>query len=238
MDRTSVRVDVTPHSTIEFVGARTVDVVQSTTPDSFRASVFLCASATGRKLRSMVAVAGAPGTIVHDELKEDMHYDWDRGYYTVQAKAYCDKRVMIEWIDTVWAPTIQGHSVSALDSLNTHKMECIRTRLVYHAYTSVIYVPPGVTGLTQPIDIAVMIPFKDRLRSIYTMFVCENGTFTDAAQKWRHIAASVLQAWDKVDAESIRNGFLKASLVATGPRDARGVFATPKQPSEGVVEES
>uniref|UniRef100_H3H557 DDE-1 domain-containing protein n=1 Tax=Phytophthora ramorum TaxID=164328 RepID=H3H557_PHYRM len=165
MDRTSVRVDVTPHSTIEFVGARTVDVVQSTTPDSFRASVFLCASATGRKLRSMVAVAGAPGTIVHDELKEDMHYDWDRGYYTVQAKAYCDKRVMIEWIDTVWAPTIQ-------------------------------------------------------------------------AQKWRHIAASVLQAWDKVDAESIRNGFLKASLVATGPRDARGVFATPKQPSEGVVEES
>uniref|UniRef100_H3H3S5 DDE-1 domain-containing protein n=1 Tax=Phytophthora ramorum TaxID=164328 RepID=H3H3S5_PHYRM len=238
MDQTSVCVDMTPHSTIEFVGARTVDVVRSATPDTFRASVFLCASATGRKLLPMVVFAGTPGAIVHDELKEDMHYDWNSGCYTVQAKAYCDKRVMIKWIDKVWAPDIQGPSVLALDSLKTHKMECIRTRLVDHAYTSVVYVPPGVTCLAQPMDIAVMKPFKDRLRSIYTTFVIENGTFTDAAQKRHHIAASVLQAWDEVDAESIRNGFLKAGLLATGPRDARGVFATPKPPSEGVVEES
>ncbi|KAE9026591.1 hypothetical protein PR001_g12161 [Phytophthora rubi] len=238
MDQTSVCVDMNPHSTIEFVGARTVDVIQSTTPDSFRASVFLCASAMGRKLRPMIVFAGTPGAIVHDELKEDKRYDWDRGYYTVQAKAYCDKKVMIEWIDKVWAPDIQGPSVLALDSLKTHKMECIRTRLVDYAYTSVVYVPPGVTGLAQPMDIAVMKPFKDRLRDLYTKFVIENGTFTDAAQKRRHIAASVLQAWDEVDEESIRNGFLKAGLVATGPRDARGVFATPKPASEGVVDES
>ncbi|KAH7461944.1 uncharacterized protein KRP23_13809 [Phytophthora ramorum] len=86
MDQTS---DMTPHSTIEFVGARTVDVVQSTTPDYFRSSA----------RRQRVANCGqwpCLRGIVHDELKEDMHYDWDRGYYTVHAKAHCDKRVMIE----------------------------------------------------------------------------------------------------------------------------------------------
>ncbi|KAE9340702.1 hypothetical protein PF008_g10980 [Phytophthora fragariae] len=83
MDQTSVCVDMNPHSTIEFVGARTVDVIQSMTPDSFRASVFLCASATGRKLRPMIVFAGTPGAVVHNELKEDKRYDWDKGYHTV-----------------------------------------------------------------------------------------------------------------------------------------------------------
>ncbi|KAG2830663.1 hypothetical protein PC129_g2171 [Phytophthora cactorum] len=64
---------------IEFVGARTVDVVQSTTLDSFRTSVFLCASATGRKLRPMVVFAGVPGAFDHDELKTDKNYNWEKG---------------------------------------------------------------------------------------------------------------------------------------------------------------
>ncbi|KAG2772192.1 hypothetical protein PC129_g12560 [Phytophthora cactorum] len=106
-----------------------------------------------------------------------------KGYYTVQAKAYCDKKVMEEWIENVWAPGIQGPSVLVLDSLKTHKMECVRTRLVANAHTSVVYVPPGVTGLDQPMDIAVRKAFKDRLRDIYVKFVIEKGTFSDAAEK-------------------------------------------------------
>ncbi|KAG3009947.1 hypothetical protein PC123_g14230 [Phytophthora cactorum] len=142
----------------------------------------------------MIVFAGTPGAVVHEELREDKRYDWERGYYTVQAKAYCDQKVMEEWIENVWAPDIQGPNVLVLDSLKTHKMECIRTRLVANAHTSVVYVPPGVTGLAQPMDIAVMKAFKDRLRDIYVKFVIENGTFTDAAQKRRHIAESVFES--------------------------------------------
>ncbi|KAG3097377.1 hypothetical protein PI124_g12689 [Phytophthora idaei] len=185
----------------------------------------------------MIVFAGTPGTAVHEELREDKRYDWEIGYYTVQAKAYCDKKVMKEWMENVWAPDIQGPSVLVLDSVKTHKMECIRTRLVANAHTSV-YGPPGVTGLAQPMDIAVMNAFKDRLRDIYVKIVIENGTFTDAAQKRRHIAESVLKAWNEIDEDTIRNGFLKAGLVATGPRDADGVFATPTPTSEGVIDAS
>ncbi|KAG3066994.1 hypothetical protein PI124_g12535 [Phytophthora idaei] len=186
----------------------------------------------------MIVFAGTPGAVVHEELREDKRYDWERGYYTVQAKTYCDKKVMEEWIENVWAPDIKGPSVLVLDSLKTHKMECIRTRLVANAHTSVVYVPPGVTGLAQPMDIAVMKAFKDRLRDSYVKFVIENGTFTGAAQKRRHIAEFILKAWDEIDEDTIRNGFLKASLVATGPRDAEGVFATPTSTSKGVIDAS
>ncbi|POM65868.1 Hypothetical protein PHPALM_18349 [Phytophthora palmivora] len=117
---------------------------------------------------------------------------------------------MQEWIDNVWAPDIQGPSVLVLDSLKTHKMECIRTRLIAHAHTSVVYIPPGITGLSQPMDVSI---------GIYMKYVLQNGILTDAAQKRRHIAMSVLQALEEVKEVTIRNGYLKGGLVATGPRD-------------------
>ncbi|POM74368.1 Hypothetical protein PHPALM_8692, partial [Phytophthora palmivora] len=72
MGQTSDCVDMNPYSTIEFVDARTVDVNQATIPDSFCATVFLCASATGHKMRPMVVCAGTPGAVVHNELLCEM----------------------------------------------------------------------------------------------------------------------------------------------------------------------
>ncbi|GMF48642.1 unnamed protein product [Phytophthora fragariaefolia] len=130
----------------------------------------------------------------------------------------CDKKVMIEWIENDWAPYIQDPSILALDSLKTHKSECNQTRLVDYVYTSVVYVPPGATGLAQPTDIAVMKPFKDRLRDRYAKFVIENGTFFDTAQKRRHIAISVLQAWDESTTSPSVTGFKKPASWRWVPR--------------------
>ncbi|KAE8897405.1 hypothetical protein PF003_g18233 [Phytophthora fragariae] len=249
MDQTSVCVDMNPHSTIEFVGARTVDVIQSMTPDSFRASVFLCASATGRKLRPMIVFAGTPGAVVHNELKEDKRYDWDKGYHTVnhgfiatgalmlleaasttavavaaamgvdrstlhrcavngfrvsvflaasatgdklppfvvfagmpggpvsqevfnpafgaaaaehtvQKNAYCDATVMLDWIER---PSVDGCKLLILDSLRTHKMASVRYALQQDCCTQVEFVPPGVTGICQPMDVSVMKAFKNHI---------------------------------------------------------------------------
>ncbi|EGZ27589.1 hypothetical protein PHYSODRAFT_293399 [Phytophthora sojae] len=152
-------------------------------------------------------------------------------------KPYCDQRVMQEWIDDVWSPDVQGPSVLLLDSLNIqHKMECIKTSLEDKGHAKVVYVPPGVTGLAQPMDIAVMKPFKDRCRELYLQFVREGGVFTTPTQKRGRIAAIVTQAWEEVDEESIVNGFLGAGLVAIGPRDANGDFASPEPTREGIVD--
>ncbi|KAG6955294.1 hypothetical protein JG687_00011307 [Phytophthora cactorum] len=63
MDLTSIYIDMGPKRTIEFVGAKHVGVGMSEHP--FRASVFLCASATGQKLLPFVVFAGKRGGPVH-----------------------------------------------------------------------------------------------------------------------------------------------------------------------------
>lgn len=50
MDQTAIYIDMNGRTTIDFVGAETVDVMQGSSVNGFRASVFLAASATGNKL--------------------------------------------------------------------------------------------------------------------------------------------------------------------------------------------
>ncbi|POM62530.1 LOW QUALITY PROTEIN: hypothetical protein PHPALM_28303 [Phytophthora palmivora] len=234
MDQTSVCLDMSPKSSIGFTCTQSVDGIQSTTPDSFRASVFLCASATGKKMRPLIGFAGVHGADEHDELRAERSlFDWDKAHFTVQPKAYCDQRVMQEWIDGVWSPDGQGPSVSLLDSLKTHKMDGVKTSLEDEGHTKVVYVPPWITGIAQPMNVAVVKPFEDRCRDPYVKFVREDGLFSTSTQK---IAAVVVQAWEEVKEESIVNGFLKAGLIAIGPRDASGVFASPEPKREGIVD--
>lgn len=69
--------------------------------NSFRASVFLCASAAGEKLPPLIVFAGVPNCNVHDEMRS---YTAHRTHaiLTVQMEAYCDEGVMHEWIDEVY----------------------------------------------------------------------------------------------------------------------------------------
>ena len=73
--------------------------------NGFRASVFLAASATGEKLKPFVVFGGVPGCAVDSEVKQQSFHQ-DRAWFTVQENAYCDERVMKEWIDEVCIPLI------------------------------------------------------------------------------------------------------------------------------------
>ncbi|KAG6947065.1 hypothetical protein JG688_00015712, partial [Phytophthora aleatoria] len=98
MDQTSIYIDVNPNTTLAFTGDKNVDVVQSMSENAFRASVFLCASATEKKLLPLIVFARVPSADVHGELlNHPLHRE--RVMLTVQLKAYCNERVMLEWID-------------------------------------------------------------------------------------------------------------------------------------------
>ncbi|POM75334.1 Hypothetical protein PHPALM_7576 [Phytophthora palmivora] len=84
-----------PKRTIEFTGTQSVNVIQSTTLDSFRASVFLCAFATRKKMSPLIVFAGVHGTDVHDELRADRsRLDWDKAHYSLKTHEMdCVKRL-------------------------------------------------------------------------------------------------------------------------------------------------
>ncbi|KAE8996897.1 hypothetical protein PR003_g19901 [Phytophthora rubi] len=226
MDQTAIYIDMNGRTTIEFVGAPTVDVLQGSAVNGFRTTVFLAASATGHKLPPLIVYASVPGARVAAEV-------WDPAFgaedveHTVQRKAFCDERVMLEWIERIWKPSVTGCRLLLLDSLKTHKMASVRYVLQEECCTEVEFVPPGITGISQPMDVAVMKAFKDHVRSFYLEHHMENDFPRTPQEKWALISRIVAAAWNAIPNEVIVKGFIKAGIIPVGPRDASGRFRIP-----------
>ncbi|KAE9210160.1 hypothetical protein PF005_g11550 [Phytophthora fragariae] len=139
MDQTSIYIDMNPTTTITFRGDRNVDVLQ----------------ATGAKLCPLIVFSGTPGGPIEEELHAHPLYSKEV-FLAVQKKGYCDERAMHIWINEVWRPSVTSSRVLLLDSLKTHKMSSVRTELEDSLSTEVEFIPPGITGLSQPIDERVM----------------------------------------------------------------------------------
>ncbi|OWZ13979.1 hypothetical protein PHMEG_00012610 [Phytophthora megakarya] len=100
MDQTGLGIDNPGRITIDFKGAKTIDVVQGMGENGSRCSAFLCASSTGMKLPTSIVFAGVPGGPVYQEVSSP-----SRGHsgvvHTTQAKAFCDHATMQKRIDEV-----------------------------------------------------------------------------------------------------------------------------------------
>ncbi|KAG2839601.1 hypothetical protein PC129_g15121 [Phytophthora cactorum] len=112
MDQTAIYVDMNGRTTVDFVGASTVDVVQ----------------ATGAKLPPLIVYAGVPGGPVSQKLFNPS-FGAETVEHTAQKNAYCDGTVMLDWIERVWKPSVDGCKLLLLDSLKTHKMAPVRYAL-------------------------------------------------------------------------------------------------------------
>lgn len=105
MDQTAIFADNPGKLTIDYRGTKNVDIVQGAAVNGGLCSVFLCASATGQKLRPFVVFAGVPGCFVADEVTAPK-FGSPAVEHTVQAKAWCDHAIMKEWIAKVCFLTI------------------------------------------------------------------------------------------------------------------------------------
>ncbi|KAK1930063.1 hypothetical protein P3T76_014297 [Phytophthora citrophthora] len=125
MNQTSIYIDMNPKTTTTFRGERDVDVIQGMSENSFRASVFLCASAKGAKLPAFIVFAGAEGGPIHCELQNnELHKK--KSCIDCPKNAYCDQRIMLGWIQEVWLPSVTYCRLLLLDSLKVHKMAPVR----------------------------------------------------------------------------------------------------------------
>ncbi|GMG15482.1 unnamed protein product [Phytophthora fragariaefolia] len=234
MDQTAIYVDMNGRTTVDFVGAQTVDVVQGSAVNGFRVSVFLAASATGIKLPPLIVYAGVPGGPVSQEVYSPS-FGAESVEHTVQRKAYCDGTVMLDWIDRVriiWKPSVDGCRLLILDSLKTHKMASVRYALQQECCTQVEFVPAGVTGIAQPMDISVMKAFKTHVTNAYCQYHIDNPFPATPSEKRALMSRIVGQAWEAIPSSVIVNGFVKAGLIPTGPRDSVGRFRVPDVSAE------
>ncbi|KAF4133871.1 DDE superfamily endonuclease, partial [Phytophthora infestans] len=244
MDQTTVCMDNPGRLTIDYCGAKNVDVAQGTAVNSGRSSGFLCASETGKKLAPFVVFAGVPGGPESQEVSDPSFGD-SSVVHTVQPKAFCDHSIMMEWIKKlrlilfIWRPSISGCRILLLDSLKVHKMTSVREHLEDACVTQVQYTPAGITGLSQPMDVSVMRSFKAKIQDLYLMHHIEHPFSSTAGDRRAMLSHLVGAAWVSVKPETIVYGFRKAKLLPIGPRDAPGAFRTYLRPlpEDSVVDE-
>jgi DDE superfamily endonuclease len=100
MDQTPVFFTMTPNTTIDKKGKKTVNIRSSTTTTS-RISVALTVTASGELLHPFLVFKGKPNGCID---KKELITFPPEGEYTVQEKAWMDSVVMLRWIDTVLKP--------------------------------------------------------------------------------------------------------------------------------------
>jgi hypothetical protein len=103
--------------------------------------------------------------------------------YVMQPKAWFDKATMLDWVDYVLKPYVATAPVGIipilfLDSFKVHLLGSIADA-IQGLGVKLEIIPPGCTGLVQPIDIGINKPFKANMRKIYTDWLLEQDA--DAA---------------------------------------------------------
>ncbi|KAL4085596.1 hypothetical protein PRIC1_014932 [Phytophthora ramorum] len=103
----------------------------------------LTVGADGRKFPPHFVFQEQPGDEVEKEFRG--YCDSSVATFSVQAKAWFDREVMLDWIENVRKGIVTEPSLLILDSLGVHKMPEVFDALACTG-TAVLFVPEGLYG--------------------------------------------------------------------------------------------
>uniref|UniRef100_K3WPI3 DDE-1 domain-containing protein n=1 Tax=Globisporangium ultimum (strain ATCC 200006 / CBS 805.95 / DAOM BR144) TaxID=431595 RepID=K3WPI3_GLOUD len=156
MDQIVIFATAGARSTVEEEGAKIVPA-RAGGSETFRCIATITASADSRIFPLHFVYKGVEGGTVEDEVSR---FALDTvASFSVQEKAWFDERVTLKWIDRSWKFVVAEPCILLLDSLHVHMSETVLSALV-DLGTLVQHVPPGATGIAQPLDVGVISPFK------------------------------------------------------------------------------
>ena len=165
MDETGVVFDSSPTCTFEKKGASTI-TIRSTGAEKKRATVSIAITASGKVLKPHLVYKGKPGgRIEYKELPKHPK----GAVYSSQKNAWMDEVVFYEWIDEVLVPHIETapegvEPLLIMDGCQVHRKKNVLERL-QELGVRVELLPPGCTGILQPVDVGINKPFKAVFRS-------------------------------------------------------------------------
>ncbi|KAL4140234.1 hypothetical protein PRNP1_014519 [Phytophthora ramorum] len=142
MDQTSVYYNMGCRSTVDFVGATCIPAATEGI-EGYRCTMALTVGADGRKFPPHFVFQEQPGDEVEKEFRG--YCDSSVATFSVQAKAWFDREVMLDWIENVRKGIVTEPSLLILDSLGIHKMPEVLDALACTG-TAVLFVPEGLYG--------------------------------------------------------------------------------------------
>jgi len=209
VDQTNSKFGNSPDQTIDQRGARTINM-RTGIDDSKRCTVALTVTASGEMITPMVIYKGTRyGRIATREL----HDHPQEMKYVMQPKAWFDKVTMLDWFDYVLKPYVATAPAGIipilfLDSFKVHLLGSVADA-IQGLGVELEIIPPGCTGLVQPIDVGINKPFKANMRKIYTEWLLEQDADAaiPSASCLDDVSAWILEAVEGIKKETIVNSW-------------------------------
>jgi hypothetical protein len=201
-----------PHNmTLSHQGASQVPILS----DKFSvwATVVLTIAMNGEKLPPYVIFKGVRGPT--SRIAQTFSGLPIGAIYAVQPNAWIDTDEMLRYIDTILAPyaarQLGRRCLIMLDSFSVHLNDRIQQKLQDVGYDP-LYIPKGLTGLLQPLDICVNKPFKDLLKDYYTQWLISSIDFNDPQIRRPKLSRFLLaqwvqRGWGNVSSNIVKNAF-------------------------------
>ena len=213
MDQTPIPFSYTSNKTLSKKGSRSIHLLAPGEKDrcTFNAAITMA----GGKLKPLIVFKGqANGRIVKKELTTFS----DGAFWYCQKNAWCDDRIMKEWVLKVlplWIADLKAqfgneHIVPLLilDAYKCHMQASIVT-LIQDLGIEVLHIPGGCTYLCQPLDVGVNRTLKMSVKSEWDDWMERTGSVTLEKPSRKLIGEWVLKAWDDLDAQTVRNSWKK-----------------------------
>ena len=133
MDETPVFLDLVPNRVVDRKGKKTI-TVRTTASEKNRITATLCCSASGKMLPPFVVFKGKTKRGIR---KVPVPHDV---VCTTQVEGWMDEERMLEWIQKVWAPYVDGNrALLSLDRFSGHLTDKGRTRQMWYEDARYIY---------------------------------------------------------------------------------------------------
>jgi len=211
MDQTNQFYGSLPKSTLDVRGQRTVNMRKGGN-DSQRCTVALTVTAAGNILPPYIVYKGTEGGTIH---KRELPNHPSGAIYTVQKKAWFDERVMLHWVEHVLRPYVATAPVGVipiifLDSFKVHLLGSV-ANAIQNIGVQLEYIPPGCTGLVQPIDVGINKPYKSSMTKVYTSWLLnQDPNVPIRAAKREDVSAWILQALAGITDDTVKNAWRKS----------------------------
>jgi hypothetical protein len=209
MDQTPVFFSMTPKTTLQVRGSKTVSV-QASSDSTKRITVAVTVTASGLMLPPYVIFNAKPNGRVERELA-----NFPPGaHYAVQKNAWMDERVMIMWVEAVLEPYVKTapdgvRPILFLDSYRCHMMALVVQR-VQDLGVEVQHIPGGCTGVCQPVDVGIGKPFKNRVTRCWEDWMVEKGGLSEEKCKTpsrEEVSEWVIKSIGSIGSKIVRNSW-------------------------------
>jgi hypothetical protein len=226
MDQTPVFFSMTPKTTLQVRGSKTVSV-RASSDSTKRITVAVTVTASGLMLPPYLIFNAKPNGRVERQLA-----NFPPGaHYAVQKNAWMDERVMIMWVEAVLEPYVKTapdgvRPLLFLDSYRCHMMASVVQR-VQELGVEVQHIPGGCTGVCQPVDVGIGKPFKNRVANCWEDWMVEKGGLDQEKTKTpsrEEVSEWVIQSIGSIGTKIIRNSWRH-----------RGFSYFPAEPEEMVA---